>query len=443
METFFISDSDRALASLMEETEIGKNFHLIVSALTAENPKYWESLATFIDGLEEFKPSEHDLKRIIEVGENALLVDEFACEEETTEAAANFFIVFCLCYAFQNINKPFSYCIGNTILPSLLNLIDESTAPMLIRICSILKSFCRDIKTANEYGENAFALQLALKPLVFAMLQLDLSTMETLLSECLHATKEIFSLGDTPKEECNLLFELYTQLICEDEQEMVVSYALQCLSFFISRKNKYVNAFTEEHFGRLLELVRSQKADVAMNTANILSWICREKSLFGFFTENELPDILFDAINYFAVRREAAPTYSLLNCFLSLCENDHSLIPFFFEHEIFLSKCLMDLSTKVSNSVLEISCMAIDECGEAEPPFITDIEQIMHVIEGGLDSDDNDVLDDSLTLLRTLIEHGCEITDVRPQLEAIIEVDDPDILKEAVEILELLEEKGK
>ena len=67
-----ITDADRAFSSLLEESTLGQNFNIIVSTLTPENGKYWESLATFIDGLEEFKPREFDLLKIIEIGECAI-----------------------------------------------------------------------------------------------------------------------------------------------------------------------------------------------------------------------------------------------------------------------------------------------------------------------------------------------------------------------------------
>lgn len=443
MKNMIITDADRAFSSLLEESTLGQNFNIIVSTLTPENGKYWESLATFIDGLEEFKPREFELLKIIEIGEQALLNENLENEElEITEEAAHFYIIYCLCYAFQHVSKPYSHCVGTTVLSSLINLIDESTAPMLIRICNILKTFCGDVKANKEYGENALALQCALKPLIFALMQIDLSTMESLSLECLLTTKEIFSLGDTPLEECNLLFELYTTLMIDDEP-MVATYSMKCLAFFITKKSEYINNFTEEQFTQLIGLLASDQHDIILDAAIILSLVCRDEKYTGFFLEQGLPDVLFNQATKYANKRDAILVNALFDCILSLCENETSLIPFFFEHELFLSKCLMDISAKTSHLLLEISCMSLDECGEEDPPFITDIEQIVHVVEDGLCTDDKDVLDDSLTLLRSLLEHDCEVGDVRPQLEDITEHEDPDIAKEATELLEMLEEKEK
>ena len=146
MKNMIITDANRAFSSLLEESTIGQNFNLIVSTLTSENGKYWESLATFIDGLEEFKPRELELLKIIEIGEQALLNEDLENENNKLgdrvmelENAFDTLKGDC-CDRLEEIESDLENTIGNDELDSVL---DE------------LKELKEDVKNHRWIVENA------------------------------------------------------------------------------------------------------------------------------------------------------------------------------------------------------------------------------------------------------------------------------------------------
>ena len=428
-------DADKAFRKLQFFANVEKNFHTFVKTLIFDDVEKWKSLYMFIDSVNDIDCTEDECSIIIKMAEEALQIDEI-------DSNFTFYILFSLDFAFSHVKNPFNYCINTKILPILVSLIDtDSSSSILLKICHIIHVICEELlMNRSNYGDNVLALQFTIQPLVFVIMQIDLDVMTSTVIECLKTTVDIFLLGDTTQKDICILFDLYKELIA-DEEESIQDRSLQCLSSLVSKyTNIVIHLFDESMILFLIDLLSNENANIVKNTATILAFLCSEKNLLELFLENGLPDKIFTTINQLLDKKLIAPIHPLLECFLALAETENSLIPLFFENDLFVQHKLVDSSSNINISILDIACSALEKFPD-NPPFLNDLDQIVHIVSECLDMEDSDVLEDALTLLERLISEDVEIPNVQEQLEELMSNDDDEIASKAGLIFEQIQEK--
>ena len=308
-------------------------------------------------------------------------------------------------------------------------------------MCHIIHVFCEEVTlNRDRYEDNVLALQYALKQLVFVIMQIDLDTMSSTVVDCLKTTVDLFLLGDTTNSDIRMLFDLYIELIA-DEEELIIDSSLQCMSTLVSKYPDIVlHLFDEPSILYLIELLSSENSNIVKNSATILAFLCSEKNLLGLFLENDLPDKILATISRLHEKNLIGPIHPLLECFLALSESETSLIPMFFESDLFLQHILVDSSANINISILDIACSAVETFSE-HPPFLNDLDQIIHIVSECIDMEDSDVLEDALDIISFLISEGVEIPDIQEKLEELLSSEDSNIAKRANSILDQIQGK--
>ena len=112
----------------------------------------------------------------------------------------------------------------------------------------------------------------------------------------------------------------------------------------------------------------------------------------------------------------------------------------FFESDLFLQHILVDSSANINISILDIACSAVETFSE-HPPFLNDLDQIIHIVSECIDMEDSDVLEDALDIISFLISEGVEIPDIQEKLEELLSSEDSNIAKRANSILDQIQGK--